>query len=290
MGFYFLDGLMRFLGLIPLRVLYVFTDISYFILVYVLRYRRKVIMENLEASFPEKTDKELRRIARRYYRHMCNLAAEICRFRTMPEREIKRRCRILNTGVIRDFCDRGKSVICLLAHYGNWEWLSSMPLHMEGMKFLPLYKPLRNKGVDRMMLKVRSRFGAEPLPKNRVLRVMARHISAGSVFIGGFIADQLPHREGAHWMDFLNRDTPVFIGAEKIADKFSLPVVVLCMERVKRGYYTAEFLPLKREGEKKAPGEITETYMRMLEARIRENPEYWLWSHKRWKYGREWYV
>lgn len=274
---------------LPLRVQYVFSDIYYFFIYYVFRYRRNVVRTNLVNSFPDKTLPEIIRIEKRYYQHMCDLFVEMYRMWHMSEEEIRRRCVFTNPEVIQHYFDQGKSVIGVLGHYGNWEWMASYSLWMPAdVDFYTLYKPLHDRVADRMMLSIRSRFKAKPVPKNDILRKVVENRREGRLFLAGFIGDQTPNKANLNfWMEFLNQDTPVLIGTEKIARKFDLPVISLHMRKVKRGYYEVDFVDICGNPAESEPGEITRLHTRVLEQTIREVPELWLWSHKRWKHRRD---
>ncbi|MEI3155531.1 MAG: lysophospholipid acyltransferase family protein [Odoribacter sp.] len=271
---------------LPLKVQYVFSDFYYILLYYVLRYRRKVVRMNLINSFPEKSLPEIISIEKKFYQHLCDFFVEMYRMWHMSAEEIRRRCVFTNPEVIQHYFDQGKSVIGVLGHYGNWEWMASFSLWMqEEIDFFTLYKPLHDPAADEVMIKIRSRFKAKPVPRRDILRRIVENKRAGRLFLAGFIGDQTPNDDNLNfWMEFLNQDTPILIGTEKIARKFNLPVISLHMRKVKRGYYEVDFIDLCAEPQKLEPGELTRLHTRTLEKFIRETPELWLWSHKRWKH------
>lgn len=285
---YLLYGTIWILSLLPLRILYFFSDFLYYILYYLFSYRRKVVRSNLSHAFPEKSAKEIVQIEKKFYRHLCDLFVEMYRLWHMSEKEIRKRCIFRHTEILEKYYAEGRGVIGVLGHYGNWEWMVSYPLWTRpGIDFYPLYKPLHDKVFDRMMLKIRSRFGAVPVPRNDILRMIVKDLRDQKVFLGGFIGDQTPNRANLNfWTRFLNQDTAVLVGTEKIARKFNLPVISLHMRLVKRGYYEVDFIDLCANPASLAPGELTELHTRMLERHIVEVPELWLWSHKRWKHKR----
>lgn len=284
-----LYGFLWLFSLLPLRILYLFSDICYFLLYHVARYRRKVVRTNLRNSFPEKTRAERVAIERKYYRHLCDLFVETYRMWHMSPDEIKRRCVFANPEVVLKYFERGKSVIGVLGHYGNWEWMSSFSLWMpEEADFYTLYKPLHNLKADRMMLRLRSRFKAKPVPRQDILRKIVENRNNGRLFLAGFIGDQTPNWANLNfWMRFLNQETPVLLGTEKIARKFDIPVISLRMRKIRRGYYEVDFVDLCAEPQSLEVGELTRMHTRMLERFIREVPELWLWSHRRWKHSPE---
>lgn len=283
-----LYGFLWLCGCLPLRLLYFFSDICYLVLYHVIRYRRQVVCSNLKNSFPEKTQEERLAIERRYYRHLCDLFVETYRMWHIPPEEMRRRCVFTNPEVILRYFEQGRSVIGVLGHYGNWEWMSSFGLWMpDDIDFYTLYKPLHSPEADRMMIRLRSRFGAKPIPRQDILRRIVRNRQDGQLFLAGFIGDQTPNKANLNfWMSFLNQDTPVFVGTEKIARKFDLPVISLRMRKVRRGYYEVDFIDLCATPQQLESGELTRMHTRMLERFIREEPEWWLWSHKRWKHSR----
>ena len=284
-----LYGLLWLYSSLPLSVQYVFSDFYYLVLYYLLRYRRRVVRRNLTHAFPEKSLEELIRIEKKFYRHLCDVFVEMYRMWHMSEDEIRRRCVFTNPEVIERYFRQGKSVIGVLGHFGNWEWMASYGLWMsEKVDFFTLYKPLHDPEADCVMRKIRSRFKAKPVPRQDILRRIIANKKMGRLFLAGFIGDQTPNRDNLNfWMDFLNQDTPVLLGTEKIARKFDLPVISLRMRKVKRGYYEVDFVDICEEPNRLEEGELTRMHTRMLEKFIREEPELWLWSHKRWKHVRE---
>lgn len=285
----FVYSLLWICSWLPLWLLYFFSDIYYFILYYILRYRREVVRTNLVKSFPEKTPVEILQIEKRFYRHLCDLFVEMYRLWHMPEQEIRRRCVFTNPEVILNYFAQGKSVVGVLGHYGNWEWMTSYCLYMSSeVDFYTLYKPLHDPVAERTMRAIRSRFGATPVPKNDILRKIVENKREGKLFLAAFVGDQTPNVYNLnYWMDFLNQDTPILIGTEKIARKFDFPVISLRMRKVKRGHYEVDFVDLCAEPGRLEPGVLTAMHTQMLEKYIRETPELWLWSHKRWKRTRE---
>ena len=276
------------ISFLPFRMLYVVADMNYVLLYYVFRYRRRVVRVNLCNSFPEKSLKEIVGIERKYYKHMADLTVELYKLWHMSEASIRKRCVFRNTELPQKYFDEGRSVIGVLGHYGNWEWMSSYSLWENDADFLALYKPIRDKMTDRMMKEIRSRFGAVLVAKDYKLRVIARYRSEGRLFLAGFIGDQTPNVHNLNfWTRFLNQDTPVLLGTERIARKYDIPVVSVRMRKVKRGYYEVEFVDVCPHPAELEPGVLTEKHTRLLESFIREEPQYWLWSHKRWKHRRE---
>jgi Kdo2-lipid IVA lauroyltransferase/acyltransferase len=285
--FYMLYYLIRFIGLLPLKVLYLLSDMLYYIFYYIIRYRKDVIIRNLTCSFPERDRDEIKEIAKRYYRHLCDLIIEAIYQPGMGENEIKRRVRYNNMDLIKMYYNQGRDVAVITGHYNNWEWICGFPLFTR-YKCLTIYRQLKNKVVDRLMLKTRSRFGAELVPMKLVIRRLYNYRESGDPTITLFIADQTPPMEKViGWFDFLNQETPVYLGPERIAKKMNMAVVYLKMKKIRRGYYEYDIVPLFENSSETADNEITRTHLAILGSQIREQPEFWLWSHRRWKLKRE---
>ena len=284
---YIIYGFIWLISLLPLRVLYLFSNFIYFVLYYIVGYRRIVVETNLRNSFPEKSDEEIFRIRRKFYHHFCDLSVETFKLLNMSEKSIKKRCKYNNAEIVDKYFDEGKNVMVVLGHYGNWEWLSCFSLWNNKPVFLPIYKPLHNKVMDKMYYKIRSSFGALPLAKNDTLRTMIKYRKEGKPTLTCFIADQTPNRQNLnYWTEFLNQDTPVLVGTGRIAKKLGQAVVFAHMKKIKRGYYEVDMYPICEDPENTDEKEITERHTRELEKIIRETPQYWLWSHKRWKHKR----
>lgn len=272
-----------------MRVHYVFSDMLFFIVFHVLHYRRRTVWVNLVTSFPEKPEEELLDIERRFYRWFCDYIAETVKLLTISRSEIRRRMVFKNPEVIDRCVAEGQSCAVYLGHYCNWELVTSLPLWIaDGAQCGQIYHPLENKLFDRLFLRLRERLGAVCIPMNETLRRIVEYGREGRPVVIGYISDQVPFWWNMHhWCDFLHHDTPVLSGTERIARKLNHAVFYLEVNRVARGRYEAEFRPITRAPREMAEYEITDIYFRMLEETIRRNPEYWLWTHKRWKRTRE---
>lgn len=280
---YLLVGFFIFISYFPLWVLYGIADFFYLILYYVVGYRRSVVKDNLKNSFPEKSEKERLAIEKKFYKHLADLIIEIIKYRTISKKEISRRCKIKNPEFLEKYNLKDRSIICIQGHYANWEWNTHID-SLFSQKILSVYKPLHNEIEDKFMIKIRERFGAMTVTKNRIIRTLARRQKAGELSAVGLVSDQVPDvTKSTYWMQFLNQDTPVFLGAEKMATMFDLPVIFIYVEKLKRGYYEMEFLPVTNNPKETKPFEITEKHVRLTEKMIQSAPEYWMWSHRRWK-------
>lgn len=286
-GFYVFYCLTRPLLWLPLPVLYLFSDLLYLLAWYFPGYRKNVVMTNLRNSFPDKTDEEIRKISKAYYHHMCDSFIESFAAINMTDKELGRRCKVINPGLLKHYFDQGRSVISVFGHYGNWEWLSILP-YFTDHKVLALYKPLNNKYFDRFMKRLRQKFGIRVVPVIRSYAVMLGYHNEKIPTLTFFLGDQRPMKRNIrYWTTFLNQDTPVMLGSEQIAMKLDQVVVFFIMKKLRRGYYEVEIVPVTEDPKSTGMYEITGKHIRLLEAQIIRKPEYWLWSHKRWKHKRE---
>ena len=286
--FYITYALLWVVAWLPLPMLYVLSDVSYFLVYHVARYRVKTTRENISKAFPKKSKKERRTLEHRFYHHLCDYGFETIRMMHISEKEIQRRITFENTELMQRLAQNGQNMIALFGHYCNWEWVCSLPLHLhDTMSVSTLYKTLKDDDFDRFFIHLRSRFGTHCYPKQKVLRGMVELQKMGKSFVLAFIADQTPSWNNLHyWTNWLNQDTPFLTGWETIAHKTNNPVIFLEMHKVKRGYYQCRVELLCEEPQKEEPFTLTEKYARRMEQNILDAPEFWLWSHKRWKYHR----
>jgi KDO2-lipid IV(A) lauroyltransferase len=272
------------LAWLPFPVLYVLSDGIRLLLYNVLRYRVTVVRENLRKSFPEKSAAELRSIERAFYRWLCDLMLETLKTLTLSAEGVKARVAVEGEEVLRKYHAQGRSVILVMGHWGNWELggarFASLGLH----QLYVIYHPLQNPHFDRLVHHMRTRLGNRLYAMQDTTKGMLR--DRGQVTATAFIADQTPPPERAHWTTFLNQDTPVFLGTEKIARKLGYPIVYVGIHTLGRGRYRMRFEELVADPAATADGEISELHTRRLEADIRRDPAHWLWSHRRWKHRR----
>ena len=276
-------------SLLPLRIHYVLSDLLFWLLYGVVGYRKAVIRKNLKESFPEKSEEELRKIARGYYHFFCDYIVETIKMMTISKENIRRRLTFKGTELVDEIVESGQSCAVYLGHLCNWEWVTSLPLWVTPKAQCgQIYHPLENKEFDRLFLYSRQRLGATCIAMQDTLREIVNYRSKNQPVVIGYISDQVPFWTNIHhWVDFLHHDTPVLTGTERIARKVGHAVFFLDVHRVRRGYYEAEFKLITREPQKMGEYEITDIYYRMLEQSIRRAPEFWLWSHNRWKRTRE---
>lgn len=285
-----LYALLWLLALLPFWALYILSDIFFVLVYYVAKYRRKVVYENMRNSFPDKSEKEIRKMGRAFYRHFCDYALETIKLLHISDATTKRRFVMENTEVLQKALDDRRQVILMLGHYGNWEYIPSITLWLdipEGGMLGEVYRPLKNKWFDGFFLKLRSRYKTVNIPKNEVLREFIKFRRDKSPVVIGFMADQTPSPVNIYyWSEFLNQDTPMLTGVERIAQKLDCTLVYADVIKIKRGYYKIVYSEITQTPKEYKEFEITEIYTRLMEKTILRAPEYWLWTHKRWKHKR----
>ena len=290
-----LYALVWLISLLPLPVLYLLSDITWLIMFICppLRYRKKIVQKNLALSFPEKDAKWLRRTERRlYYQFLCQIM-ESLKTVSAGRRWVQRHMVFNGYEAMREEILKGRSQICYMGHMGNWEMVPSVMYHFEDIKdfaVCQVYHRLENPVMELFMLKLRAKYGTESIPMEQVMRRLVRYRGEGKTFLIGMIADQVPMWWNIHyWPQFLNRKTPVFTGAERLARKMDTYVWYLHVTRRRRGHYVCDIQPMFGHTPDLEEFAVTEKYMRLLEDNIKESPELWLWTHNRWKRTREEY-
>lgn len=256
----------------------------YWVLYTVAHYRVGVVRDNLLRSFPEKSDAQRLEIERKFYRHLADVFLETILMATMSAKKISEKIDFINKEQIEKYT-KGRSWIAAMAHYGSWEYTTSWGLYSQHDKVLAVYRPLASKSFDKLFRRSRSRFGVEPVAMEHVARELVSHRSKGENITLALIADQNPPPVPAqNWVDFLGQETLFFGGTEKLARKFSMPVAFMHIDKFEQGHYKAWFEIIYDGDQELPPGEITRRYVAKLEAMIREKPELWMWSHRRWKH------
>ena len=281
--FYYLSlPFLYLIAYLPFRVLYLLSDFLYLLLYRVFGYRKKVVTENLQNSFPEKSTAEIDKIRRDHYRYFCDLGLEIIKTLTIPRDALHKHFIVDDISVIERFYEEKQSVILVLGHLGNWEltgaFFSQLSLH----QLFVIYHPLASKHFDQLFYHMRTRSGIKLYPMKETFKGMVKNRK--DITATAFIADQTPRPDNAHWMTFLNQDTPVFKGTEGIAKKLDYPVLYISVVREDRGLYRLTAELLAEHPNELAENELTELHTQRLERDIVKHPETWLWSHRRWKH------
>ena len=270
------------LSFLPLRFLHILGGGVYFILYYVIRYRKKVIASNLRNSFPQIGETEIQKTIREFYHRFSEIIMEMVKMLTISRKEVNHRISFINTELINRYFEEGRNVVAVVGHFGNWELggygLNQVCRH----KILAVYKSMSSGFFDRLIYRFRSRFGTIPVEMGMIARQLMK--PENEPWMSVFIADQSPLLvEHSEWVNFLGQKSAVYSGSAKIAVRFNAPVVFCRMQRLRRGYYCVEFIQLHENPARTTVSEITRLHTELLEKIIREDPAGWLWTHKRWK-------
>lgn len=278
-------------ALLPFRIMYYISDFLFVILYYVGRYRRKLVRKNLCNAFPEKSKEEIVQVEKAFYRHFCDYFFETLKLLNISDSRMKKHFVFKNEELIQYFLNDKRSVILMLGHYGNWEWVTSITLWVKGGEDVvigQIYRPLKNKVFDRLFIKIRSRFHSVGFIKNSIYREIIKMRRDDKRWLLGFISDQKPSPQNIHyWTNFMNRETPVLTGTEKIAKQTNAVVCYLDVKKVKRGFYEGKIKLITDNPSETPEFEITEKYIRSMEKSILRDPACYLWTHNRWKHKKQ---
>lgn len=271
------------LSLLPLSLLYILSDFIFFILFYVIKYRRNVVFNNLKNSFPLKSEEELKSIEKTYFSYLADLMVETIKMLSASPQFLQKRYSLTNKDLIDKYESENRSYLIAVGHYGNWEWNTVVtPLTLKAQPLI-IYKPMNNEDFDNFFKKAREKSGTLMIRMKLALREIVKRKNELTATV--FASDQTPaHGDAQDWIQFLNQPTSVFVGLEKIAKSTNYPIVFCDIRRVKRGYYSCDFKSVCENPAETADLEITKKHVSLLEDRINQEPAYWLWSHKRWKY------
>ena len=269
---------------LPFSLLYLLSDGLFFIIYRVVRYRRKVVQENLELVFPEKSPQERHRIAQAFYAHMCDMFLEMIKTLNISEEDLQKRFTFTNLETFRQFEAQNKSTVTFFPHYASWEWTIALDPHIKS-KGYGVYQTLNNKYFDRWVRQVRARLGTSLITTKESWQVMRRNKTEGIVATYGMLSDQSPTRKKVrYWAPFMGVTVPVHVGSETLCKKFDLPALYLKVRKIKRGYYQGTFIVLAAAPKTVPNYGVTDAFFREVESAIHEAPEYYFWTHKRWKH------
>lgn len=282
-GYYIALPFIYGIALLPFPLLYLLSDLLYVILFRVLGYRKNVVLTNLRNSFPEKSEQEIQAIAKKFYIWFCDLTLETIKTLTISRSALLERVELEGAEILRGYAENGQSIIIVLGHFGNWELAGARYSAEPGVPpLIVIYHPLKNRRFDRLMMRMRTRHGTGLYTMQETSKAMIR--DKEELTATAFIADQTPAPERAYWTTFLNQETPVFQGTELLSKKLGKPVVYISIIRPRRGHYRMVVETLVESPENTRFGEITEIHTKRLERDIRNYPDLWLWTHRRWKH------
>ena len=271
-------------SILPFRIFYWFSDFIYIIVYYVIGYRKKIVKANLVLTLPHLSDKERLFIEKKSYRHMCDMFLEMIKTMTISVAEMNRRFVVTNIELVKEYEVKGKSTILLASHYASWEWLLSLN-EKTSFKGIGVYKKIANTYFDKLIRDIRSKYNAELVETKHTIPLIAENQKKGILSMYGLASDQSPKLNRAfHWDSFMGIEVPVHTGAEMLAKKYDLNVLFVKVKKLKRGFYEATFIPITDDPRSIPDFEITNIFLREVEKQIIEAPEYYFWTHKRWKH------
>lgn len=269
---------------LPFRLLYMFSDLVFFILFYLIRYRRKTVRKNLKIALPNLSDSEHSRIEKEFYRHMCDMFLEMIKTLGITESEMRKYFTFTNIEVIHEFEKKGKSIILMCAHYASWEWMIIIG-KLINIKGFGIYKKIKNPYFDKLVRDIRSKFDATLIDTKSTVKQVTENQKNGVQGIYAFISDQTPRPQKTHyWESFMGKVVPIHTGGEMLAKKLDMNVIYLKVEKLKRGHYQGTFIPLAENVREIPDYEITHDFLKEVEKQIHQKPEYYFWTHKRWKH------
>lgn len=289
LGYHLIYGVLNLHACLPLKVLYVFSDLLFVITYHLVRYRRKMVRRNLTNSFPEKTLKDIITIEKEFYHHFCDYFFETIKLLHISDEEMRQRMHFEGMDVLAEAMKDNKSCIMYLGHYGNWEWVTSIGLHVpKDVVTAQVYQLISSKSFDELFIKIRIRFKSLNIERKESMRRIVKLRNDGQQVVYGMISDQRPPRYyDQYWTRFLNQDTLTLTGTERIARQAKFSVVYLDIQKVKRGHYSATISLITPDASKIPEFAITEVYMRKLEQTIIRQPANYLWTHNRWKFAKK---
>ncbi|QSS97120.1 lysophospholipid acyltransferase family protein [Psychroflexus sp. ALD_RP9] len=272
---------------LPFRLIYILSDIVYALVYNIFAYRKKVVIKNLELAFPDKSKSEHELIAKKFYKHLCDVIFESIKSISITEKELHKRFIIEDTSLFNELEKNNKSAILMLAHYGNWEWIFILQTIINH-KGYGVYKRLKNKYFDRLVKSIRAKYNTQLITTKETINTLNKVNDKGELSLSGFISDQSPKKDKAfHWQKFMGIEVPVYTGAEMLAKKLDHAVVFCKISKLCRGHYSCSFQLITKQPKTVPDYQITDQFLELVEQQIYEEPAYYLWTHKRWKHRKQ---
>ncbi len=282
-AFYMFYPVIWIISRFPPRLAYLLSDLVFLVLFYLIKYRKDVITSNLKTAFPHKNDQEIKRLYKASTKHFCDSFIEVILSMGLSHEEMRKRFVFKNIDLVQSLYEEKRPVVILFGHQASYEWTMCVD-GQSGYKIIAVYKPLANKYFNNLIVKIRKKFNSTLIPSHKATKEIGSSIDSGELALYGLVADQAPARYRAtHFTTFFNKTSAVFTGGERIARKYNTAVLFLAVEKVKRGFYEATFHTITENGAQTEEWQITDGFFDLLEKQIRKQPEYYLWSHKRWK-------
>lgn len=274
------------ISMLPFRLLYIFSDFTYIIVYYLIGYRKKTVRKNLALALPHLSDDERLLIEKKSFHHLCDMFLEMIKTLSISTKEINKRFVFTNIEIYKSLEVQEKSIALMIAHYGSYEWSISMNSYINFSGYA-IYKQLSNPYFDKLVRSIRSKFNAILITTKETIPLIIENNKNKKLSIYGFASDQSPKISSAfHWQKFMGIEVPVHTGAEMLSKKYNMNVVFLKVKKVKRGYYEGTFEVLSENAKEVPNYQITDKFLKLVEQQIYEAPEYYLWTHNRWKHRR----
>ena len=288
LAFYIIYPFLWLISLLPFPIFYLVSDFCYIIVYYIIGYRKKTVKDNLKNAFPNKSKAELIKIEKRFYQHMCDMFLEMIKTLTISPKQLKKRFVYENIEELINFEKQCSGAIVMCGHYASYEWATAINFYDTKNKGYAIYKKIKNEYFDKLIKDIRANLGTTLISSREVIPRMIRNKKndIGSSYY--MIADQSPKKSNsAHWVNFMGRETPAFTGSEAMGKKLDFGILYLQVTKLKRGYYSAKLIPLAASPKDYSDFEITDKFFSLLEKQIHQDPAYYLWTHKRWKFTKE---
>ncbi len=273
-----------FVSILPFRILYSISDFMYFITYHIIGYRKKIVFTNLKLVFPEKSTKELRKISKKSYQHLIDVFMEMIKSFTISEKEINKRYTYKNISLINELYSDGKSIILTGSHYANWEWILNISSFIKH-KGYAAYTKVGNPYFNNTILKSRGKFGVTLKQTSKIITEIENNYKNNIQSIYGLLSDQSPQLSRTfYWSKFLGVKVPIHTGTEMLAKKYNMNIVFMDVKKIKRGYYKTTFSIITNNATKYANYKLTDIFLRKVEEQVYTQPEYYFWTHNRFKH------
>ena len=284
LAFVLIYPLLWFVSILPFRLLYAVSDVLYVVLYHIVGYRKQTVQENLKLVFPDKSEAERQLITKRFYHHLCDMILEAIKSMSISVEDMKARFKFTNIELIKEFEKQNKSIVLMCAHYGSWEWIFIIQTYVK-FRGYAVYKRLNNRYFDKLVRGIRARYNSYLVTTKETIPTLIENKKKGVLTMNGFVSDQTPKKGKAyHWNTFMGIEVPIHTGAEMLAKKLDMPVIFFSVKRIKRGFYETTFQTLAEQPKEYKNYAITDQFLKHVEQQIIEAPEYYLWTHKRWKH------
>ncbi|MGB0480286.1 MAG: lysophospholipid acyltransferase family protein [Flavobacteriaceae bacterium] len=284
LAFVLIYPLLWFVSILPFRLLYAVSDVLYVVLYHIVGYRKQTVQENLKLVFPDKSEAERQLITKRFYHHLCDMILEAIKSMSISVEDMKARFKFTNIELIKEFEKQNKSIVLMCAHYGSWEWIFIIQTYVK-FRGYAVYKRLNNRYFDKLVRGIRARYNSYLVTTKETIPTLIENKKKGVLTMNGFVSDQTPKKGKAyHWNTFMGIEVPIHTGAEMLAKKLDMPVIFFSVKRIKRGFYETTFQTLAEQPNEYKNYAITDQFLKHVEQQIIEAPEYYLWTHKRWKH------